>query len=200
MSATLYARNDLRRPMDDLEAVHGRLEAHFESLRQERDTHGGGKPLFALEHGLDDAAVVELQRCVRGAIRVGRPSPKWWLPYVVYAAEVGYRYTGEEYWHTFAITTPGWVEHGDRHYVRQRFRAFAERFGGAVPTGPWAGHFSIICWPITHAVLPTDLQIQLARLLYEYRYLLSAELLASPKALGETLGSLAGPRFSVHHE
>lgn len=175
--------------MDDLEAVHGRLEAHFESLRQERDTHGGGKPLFALEHGLDDAAVVELQRCVRGAIRVGRPSPKWWLPYVVYAAEVGYRYTGEEYWHTFAITTPGWVEHGDRHYVRQRFRAFAERFGGAVPTGPWAGHFSIICWPITHAVLPTDLQIQLARLLYEYRYLLSAELLASPKALGETLGS-----------
>lgn len=175
--------------MDDLEQIHERLEQHFESLRQERDERGGGKPLFALEHGLGVTEISELQNCVRSAVRSGRPSHKYWLPYVIYAAEVGYRYTGDEYWHTFETATPGWVERGDRHYIRQKFHAFADRFGGAQPTGPWARHFSIICWPITHAVLPTDLQIQLARLLYGYRYLLSAELLASPEDLGQTLAA-----------
>ncbi|MCA1694742.1 MAG: hypothetical protein LC749_08430, partial [Actinobacteria bacterium] len=175
--------------MEALQLHHERLDEHFERLSRERESRGGGHPIFALEHGLDDAALVELQRAVQRSVRIGGPSYRWWLPYVVYATEVGYRYTGDEYWHTFETATPGWTERGDRDYVRQRFQTFADRFGGARPVGPWAKRFSIICWPISHAVLPTDLQIQLAQLLYEYRYLLSAEMLASPNELGATLAA-----------
>ena len=175
--------------MEALQSQHERLDGHFERLSLERQAREGGHPIFALEHGLDDAAVVEVQRAVQRSLRAGGPSYRWWLPYVVYAAEVGYRYTGDEYWHTFERSTPGWIDRGDRDYIRQRFQSFADRFGGARPVGAWARHFSIICWPISHAVLPTDLQIQLARLLYEYRYLLTAELLASPNDLGATLAA-----------
>ena len=178
--------------MDVLQKLHGRLDEHFGSLRHERDARAGGKPLFVLEHGLDSAEIAELRAGVCRVVAIGRASSKWWLPFVVYAAEIGYQYSGEEYWQTFEASTPGWVGYGDRNYIRTKFQEFARRFGGARPTGPWAGHFSIICWPITHAVLPTDLQIQLARLLYEYRHLLNAQLLATPDNLGEALALRAG--------
>ncbi len=32
----------------------------------------------------------------------------WWLPFVVYAADVGYDYVGKDYWPPFAERTPGW--------------------------------------------------------------------------------------------
>ncbi len=66
---------------------------------------------------------------------------------------------------------------------------FHKQFGGARPSGPWANHFSIICWPITHAILPRDLQRQLAEVLYNMRYLFSAELLTSPRTLGERIAA-----------
>ena len=69
------------------------------------------------------------------------------------------------------------------------YRRFEREFDGAVPTGPWAEHFSIICWPITHAILPKDLQVQLARTLYESRYLLSEDVLRSPQLLGDLIAA-----------
>jgi hypothetical protein len=36
---------------------------------------------------------------------------------VVYAAEIGYNYAGEEYWQTFASSTPGWAESGNHQYI-----------------------------------------------------------------------------------
>lgn len=59
------------------------------------------------------------------------------------------------------------------------------------PTGPWADWFTIICWPITHAVLPTDLQRHLARLLFDFRRLLTADLLSNPDDLGLRLAAYA---------
>ena len=174
-----------------LREFHERLESHFGQLRTERNQLGQNRPIFALEHGLNDVEVVDLKAYVRGTLRSGSRPSRWWLPMVAYAAEVGYRYTGDEYWQTFEAETPGWIEHGDRQYIRQRFQDFSERFGGAQPTGPWAQQFSIICWPITHAVLPTDLQYHLARLLYEYRQVLTPQLLSTPDELGAKLASFA---------
>jgi hypothetical protein len=114
-----------------------------------------------------------------------------WLPTVVYAAEIGYSYAGDEYWQTFEASTPGWAEYGDRQYIRDRFKAFRERFNGAAPSGPWAKQFSIICWPITHAVLPKDLQRQLAHLLFDYRRSLTSDQLATPDELGLRLAARA---------
>jgi hypothetical protein len=148
-----------------------------------------GAPLFALEHGLSRPELALLKARVASAVRGGCVPRDFWLPLVVYATEVGYEYSGDEYWQTFEASTPGWVEHGDRQSMRQRFREFRENFGGAEPTGPWARHFSIICWPITHAVLPADLQRHLARLLFEYRRALTSELLVDPDELGRHLAA-----------
>ncbi|MCP4654320.1 MAG: hypothetical protein GY856_02760 [bacterium] len=111
------------------------------------------------------------------------------LPWTVFAAELGYLYSGDEYWQTFEERTPGWLVHGHRHWVRRCFRDFQKRYGGAEPKGPWACQFSIICWPITHAILPQDLQRQLAKLLYELRHVTSSEALASPRHLGELIAN-----------
>lgn len=177
---------------------HVRLRGHFADLHEARMRQAAGAPIFALEHGLSEAEVIVLQKLVRAAV-VGPGLPReHWLPIVVYAAELGYVYAGEEYWRTFEARTPGWREHGDRTDVRLRFEAFADEFGGAIPTGAWARQFTIICWPITHAVLPTDLQWELARALFEHRAALTASDLEEPDRLGERLAARswqAGARF-----
>jgi hypothetical protein len=174
-----------------LEALHEQLRAHFQAVRRIRDETVGKRPLFALEHGLTGGEVATLTRAVRDFVASGRRLPEsTWLPFVVYAAEIGYGYAGDEYWQTFEVETPGW-EVDDRYYIRRKFQTFSAEFGGAVPAGAWARHFSIISWPITHAVLPTDLQRQLARLLYEFRFGLTSELLLQPEELGRTLASRA---------
>lgn len=182
----LRPASDLAATLDDLQA---RLERHFRALRAARDRSGTEAPTFALEHGLAAGDLAVLNDSVRGWIAGNRPTRRLWLPFVVYATEVGYRYEGDEYWPTLAASTPGWERHGNREVVSRWFRDFAKEFGGAIPRGRWASHFRIICWPITHAVLPADLQRHFARLLYDYRGALTAELLGDPSELGATLAA-----------
>lgn len=169
----------------DLDHWHARLASHFEALAARRHSGSGTPPVFALEHGLDDAEIEFLSRTVRTYIRSRAPSWQHRLPWIVYAAEFGYGYSGNEYWQSFEAGTPGWKARGDRYWIRKCYRWFQRTYGGANPSGPWAGHFSIICWPITHAVLPKDLQRQLARVLYEIRGSFSQAVFTDPAALGE---------------
>ena len=174
--------------MSTLREWHTRLERHFRDLCHARKADGG-HPLYTLEHGLATAEVAELSEEVRTAIRMGPPSNVFWLPWVVYAAELGYRFAGEEYWQTFEDRTPGWVQNSERDWLRDKFQRFARLFYGAEPKGAWADHFSIICWPITHAILPRDLQQQLARVLYELRWVLQIEHFQKPESLGALISS-----------
>ncbi|GGU90063.1 hypothetical protein GCM10010182_00640 [Actinomadura cremea] len=119
-------------------------------------------------------------------------SGQWWLPFVVYAAESGHEYAGGEYWRTFEDSTPGWRENGDRNRIRGWFERFADAYGGAQPQGAFAKRFGIIAWPTTHAVLPVYLQRNLARLLYDFRTGLTAQLLEDPSTLGERLAARTG--------
>src|SRR6266436_6034064 len=183
-----------------LGAIHRRLHSHFDALRALRNASGQGAPIFALEHGLTASELKLLEEKVRSAVQHGVLPRTYWLPFLVYASEIGYEYCGDEYWQTFEARTPGWAEYGDRHYIRRTFCDFQRSLGGAEPTGAWARHFSIICWPITHAVLPTDLQRQLAKLLFEYRQGFTADLLANPIALGNRLAARAwhySSRFQI---
>ena len=142
---------------------HDRLEVHFHKLHQERSKEVR-RPLFALEHDLSEQELEQLKKDIRAYIRRYSPN-KHWLPWIVYAAELGYDYIGYEYWQSFEESTEGWIQYGDRYYLRDNFKKFCKSFAGAQPTGIWARHFSIICFPITHAVLPKDFQRQLARVL-----------------------------------
>jgi hypothetical protein len=178
---------------DILEYLHAKLDLHFSSLRDSRSSLQPPSPVFALEHDLAEADLGLLKDAVRGAVRTGFPlrARRSWLPFVVYATEVGYDYVGDEYWTTFEAATPTWAYNGDRQVIKTFFLRFAEVYGGARPTGAWAEHFRIICWPITHAVLPTYLQRNLAQLMFEYRRGLTTDLLSNPTALGAWLGPRA---------
>jgi hypothetical protein len=174
-----------------LEGWQQRLTERFSTLRAERDEVRPGSPLFALEHGLSlRDELPQLQLAVRRAVEGPSLPGSLGLPFVVYAAEVGYGYRGDEFWPVFEEATPKWTSHGidyARRFIRHRFEEFADTYGGARISGRWALWFKNIAWPITHAVLPTDLQRHLARLLYDYRTALTADLLDDYEALGERL-------------
>ena len=173
----------------DLAHWQERLSNHFSALRDYRGSIEYERPIFGLEHGLDPAEIQAMVTALRTQIADSPPQRDHALVWIVYSSELGYRYTGDEYWQTFEEETPGWIEHGNRYWLRQCYREFEKDFGGAVPTGRWAHQFSIICWPITHAVLPTDLQRQLARVLFELRHRFSAHILESPLSLGELIAA-----------
>ena len=140
---------------------------HFESLARVRAN--SGRQIFALEHPLNNTEIAELSSLLRAHLQTNGSLSPYWLPWVIYASERGYTYTGDEYWPSFEEQTPRW-EVGDRHKLARYFRQFQRAFGGVAPSGRWADHFTIISWPITHAILPRYLQRQFARVLYELRY------------------------------
>lgn len=168
----------------NLRELNERLAEHFSALARDRQDI----PVFALEHGLVQAELLALQDLLRAHIRDAPPDHDHKLAWTVYAAEIGYGYAGNEYWQTFEEKTPGWTLK-DRDWLRDSFASFQRMFGGARPSGRWAEQFSIIAWPITHAILPRDLQQQLARILYELRHSFSAELFDEPKRLGEFIAA-----------
>ncbi len=173
----------------DLNTWQERLASHFRELTDKRNTGPETLPVFALEHGLAESAVKDIARTIRKHIKSSAPSNHHRLPWIVYAAELGYRYSGNEYWQTFEAKTPGWAERGRRSWIRECYEYFRDEYRGATPTGEWAEHFTIICWPITHAILPKDLQRQLAHVLYKIRHSYSKEILESPLLLGELIAA-----------
>ena len=165
------------------------LSRHFTALRDLRARDGAGRPVFALEHDLGEHERRELGEALRREIAVRPPSDLHWLAWAVYSSELGYRYAGDEFWQTFERETSGWTDRGDRRWLRKCFKKFQREYRGAVPSGAWAKHFSIICWPITHAILPKDLQRQFAEILFRLRYTYSGDLFESPLRLGEKIAS-----------
>jgi len=164
-----------------------KLEAHFRALAHKRAN--SGFHIFALEHGLADPELDEIGTLLRARLRSSERLYPHWLAWVVYAAELGYRYNGEEYWQSFEEQTPFWAG-PYRYSLAGWFKKFQQQFDGVVPTGPWASHFRIIAWPITHAILPRYLQRQFARALYDLRHRLAA--------LAHLEAAAVGRLFAVH--
>ena len=169
----------------ELSSWQSKLEQHFTSLKRERVKLS--LPVFALEHGLAKNEIQGLEKEIRNCIRSSSPSSSHWIPWIIYASEIGYRFTGNEYWQTFESETPGWKEKGDREIIRRWFKKFYSEFNGAMPSGAWADHFSIIAGPITHALIPKDLQLQTAKILYEIRYQLTEEVIQDITGLGQII-------------
>ena len=176
-----------------LQHFHELLRVQFSDLRDARAALDRVSPVFALEHDLSKDDLERLKLAVREAIKNNHITRyhRTWLPFVVYAAEMGYGYVGDEYWTTFSSLTPRWTSQ-ERSTIRAWFVRFHDQFGGARPTGAWANQFTIIAWPITHAVLPVDLQRQLAELLYHFRTGLTTALLNDPDELGIRLAARSG--------
>ena len=165
-----------------------RMEQHFASLAERRSA--SGFPLFALEHDLSEPEVEEFSGQLRSRLIAGRRLAPHWLLWTIYAAERGYAYEGGEYWQSFEEATPGW-EFSDRYRVSAWFSKFQSTYNGVVPSGPWASHFRIIAWPITHAVLPRYLQQQFARALYDLRFTLARLTSIEPVVIGRLIANNA---------
>ena len=158
------------RDTSTLTDIQDRLYAHFRSLAVARERIG--LPIFALEHGLNPEELERVNALLRARHKARRSLTSHWLLWAIYASEAGYGYAGDEYWPSFEKQTPNWQFH-DRPKIKTWFGRFQKSFNGVVPSGPWAEQFSIIAWPITHALLPRYLQLQFARLLYDLRFRLA---------------------------
>lgn len=168
-----------------LRDVQHSLSAHFTALREQRKEINS--PVFALEHNLAPRDLEELKRLIHEHLIVSAPDESHWLPWVVYATEIGYDFEGHEYWQTFEEKTPKWKYREDRAFIRRCFKKFVESYNGFRPSGVWANHFNIISYPITHAVLPKDFQYQLSRVLYQLRAYINPSLVRSPRLLGKKI-------------
>src|ERR1019366_529463 len=118
-----------------------RLEKHFAKVKTERAV--SSSHVFALEHGLSSQDLESLQHAIGEFSKHTTPSSKHWLAWAVYATEVGYSYSGDEYWPTFGERTPGWNAHNQneaREAIRDAFWRFATVYSAFKPTGRWAEH------------------------------------------------------------
>ena len=173
--------------MEDLPAFHELLDIHFSKLAAVRKEICS--PTFAIEHSLNQTQLSSLAGAVRSHISTFTPDPNSWLPWAVYAVEIGYEFDGHEYWDSFQAKTPGWTIH-ERSFLRDCFKKFVKSYGGFTPIGAWAEHRSIICFPITHSIIPKDLQYQLARILYDLRFQLHS-IRQSPDQLGTRISEVS---------
>jgi hypothetical protein len=178
-----------------------RLQSHFAQLATLRSY--SDYPLFALEHGSTGDEFDEITGLLHAQLEDGWKLGRHWLVWVVYATEIGYDYDGGEFWPSFEQRTPRWREpitSTRRNQLRTWFARFQTTYHGVKPSGEWAEHFSIIAWPITHAILPQYLQWQFAKTLYDLRYQLAHLETLSPSAVGRLLAANAWDASSRFRE
>ncbi|RST52632.1 hypothetical protein [Variovorax sp. MHTC-1] len=162
-----------------------RLRAHFSELSQSKAS--GGHRLFALEHCLAPDEVKVLSAQLGKSLGRRRMLADFKVSWVVHAAEQGYDFDGQEYWHSFAQRTANWEYYGNRKRLRDWFRAFCAEFSGVQPQGEWAKHYKYIAWPIANALLPRDLQEQLAQSIFNIRFQLRTVAHLPPEATGKLI-------------
>lgn len=171
---------------DPLGELQARLETHFAALCQQRAA--SELPVFVLEHGLSQSECDKIAEALRYRVKLGLKLSPQWLLWIVHITERGYTYEGDEFWRSIEEQTPGWTfQH--RASVSGWFRKFQTTYQGVVPSGAWAQHFSIIAWPITHAILPRYLQLQFARALFDLRYDLAQIERGDPRSIGQLLAT-----------
>lgn len=166
--------------------IEADLRSHFGQLAEIKKARGASHPVFALEHGLGPEQRTALGMLLGTSLKkLGYLSDAYAVSWVVHAAERGYTFDGLEYWDSFAEATPNWYAYGNREYLRDLFRQFQTKYRGVRPSGAWSKHYAYISWPITNALLPRDLQTQLARALYSLRYRLASSGPLTDEQLGD---------------
>lgn len=185
LSEQLSISDAANKPLAEWQQI---LFAHFTELSKIRKEKNIS--VFAIEHGLRPSLLKIIFLRLVDDYRLNTVNKAYWLLWVIYSTEQGYNYAGDEYWKTFEEKLRNW-DSSQRENIRTAFKEFQRRFNGVVPSGPWAQHFSIIAWPITHAILPLDLQFYFARLLFISRYSLKNVSSQSPEEIGKLLAKSA---------
>lgn len=130
----------------------------------------GSFPVFMIEHGLstDDLSGIRdlLWRALERDPNLSSPQWNWsYLPLLAVTAEVGYRYqgTGTDFWPVVEQDLHLIAGGGFRLALVRLFELGHREFGIAKPgNSAWDRHFPLIAWPIANALVPLELQPQLA--------------------------------------
>lgn len=168
-----------------LAATQLQLEQHFATLTALRKPLG--HPVYALEHGLDLDTIAALAQAASTDLGIFGARSKYWLAWIVLAAEAGYRYAGEEFWPELEVVPGEWRNNANRTWLRRQYERFGNCFGGPIPVGRWAEQFSNIAWPIANAILPRYLQAHFAEHLFASRYALADLAATESHRIGELL-------------
>lgn len=176
----------------NLADLQKRLSEQYARLRELRNTEN--YPVYAIEHGLTPEECSAARKLLNENFRaLDQAHSTYALVWTAIAAEVGYNYDGTEYWVSFRETLPAWLDRqADRNKIRSFYKAFANEYRGLTPSGPWAGQFPIIAWPITQAILPRYLQRQFADHLFDLRH----ALVRSGELTLQEIGDLLSARYS----
>lgn len=152
-----------------LENWHKELYNHFKLLESKRHKD---IPIFAIEHELDLQQLESLKQDIEEILKTGIfYNEGLYMPWVVYATERGYEYSGDEYWQTFNEKTSNWIDSNhNRNFIKNCFLRFEQDFRTVKPTGDWATHFNIISRPIINSILPKDIQFSLLKVLFDIRF------------------------------
>lgn len=132
-----------------------------------------GLPVFAIEHGLEPAALAVIRRQVARQLEVDPDlgSVSWgmcYLPLIVIASEVGYRYrgTGTDFWPLLAQDLNLDPRSIPPVQLSRLFELSHRTYGLARPgESAWEQHFPHIAWPIGNAAVPLEVQGPLAHAL-----------------------------------
>ena len=133
-----------------LDATQSQLEIRFADLAAMRRPQN--YPVYSLEHGFHSEQLTEIKMAASVELRGVGLRKEHWLVWAALASEAGYGYAGEEYWPALEFRSGEWRHNDFRDQLRIWFRRFHTTYGGPVPKGRWAAHFSIIAWPIANAI------------------------------------------------
>nr|WP_314464343.1 hypothetical protein [uncultured Novosphingobium sp.] len=155
--------------LDLLKEKHQEIGSSISRMSASR----GSCPIFMIEHGLSADALSHIRDLLWGALErdPNLTSPQWnwsYLPLLAVTAEVGYRYrgTGTDFWPVVEQDLHFIAGNGFRSALVRLFELGHREFGIAKPGGSaWERHFPLIAWPIANALVPLELQAQLARAL-----------------------------------
>ncbi len=144
---------------------HQALADTFTGLAQARES----LPVFVIEHGLDDAVLSDLRQSVSRLLEAdpNLEGAAWswsYLPLLVLATEVGYRYrgTGTDFWPVLAAELGTDAGPSFRSRLSELFELGHRSFNLARPgESPWERHFPHISWPIGNSIVPLEIQPQL---------------------------------------
>jgi len=141
---------------ESIKNSNDKLHKHFNSLAKNSDE------VFALEHNLEEEELENIKLHINNVVF---PIKVYWLLWVIKTTESGYEFSKDNrfWWRLKDHFTAGLVtETTARNRIRECFERFHEEYKGVIPTGRWADAFRIISWPVTHAIIPSYLQEQLA--------------------------------------
>ena len=109
---------------------------HFESLARTR-AEFRARICLLLNMVSEKKKSRKSHRCSVPIFKPALPPSPYWLLWVIYATEQGYKYEGDEYWQSFRV--------GDTGMGRPRIainflvgsQAFQSTYDGVVPSGRW---------------------------------------------------------------